>query len=229
MVFFFLVKFTEPVFGRGNRGVESSAPGPGRTANRCEAQIPRRPLSQTPCTPAHASAPSKAARGPGDAAPAFPPRPWPRTPCDRLRSSALPKPPSAGSPNEPEARNPTTSSAAHCPQPLSIIRQRERLSFLRHFSEPLVSSHVPGRLVVPCGPESSQTPHFPLSYSQSLNKSCRRLYAQNVSQNLPLKSPLGFQDSPWPPGPPGWPRHALIHEASGTLDSIFEVSQLDSV
>lgn len=132
--------------------MESSAPGPGRTANRCEAQIPRRPLSQTPCTPAHASAPSEAARGPGDAAPAFPPRPWPRTPCDRLRSSALPKPPSAGSPNEPEARNPTTSSAAHCPQPLSIIRQRERLSFLRHFSsEPLVSGHVPGRPVVPRG------------------------------------------------------------------------------
>lgn len=132
--------------------MESSAPGPGRTANRCEAQIPRHPLSQTPCTPAPASAPSEAARGPGDAAPAFPPRPWPRTPCDRLRSSALPKPPSAGSPNEPEARNPTTSSAAHCPQPLSIIRQRERLSFLRHFSsEPLVSGHVPGRPVVPRG------------------------------------------------------------------------------
>lgn len=146
--------------------MESSAPGPGRTANRCEAQIPRRPLSQTPCTPAPASAPSEAARGPGDAAPAFPPRPWPRTPCDRLQSSALPKPPSAGSPNEPEARNPTTSSAAHCPQPLSIVRQRERLSFLRHFfSEPLVSSHVPGCPVVPRGgpppPPLRPTPECP--------------------------------------------------------------------
>lgn len=150
--------------------MESSAPGPGRTANRCEAQIPRRPLSQTPCTPAPASAPSEAARGPGDAAPAFPPRPWPRTPCDRLRSSALPKPPSAGSPNEPEARNPTTSSAAHCPQPLSIVRQRERLSFLRHFSsEPRKSPAAVAQTPVCVGGSQflSLAPASPRSRGQS--------------------------------------------------------------
>lgn len=149
VVFFFLVKFTESGFrtGKPRRGEFSAG-------SRPHGQQVRGPDSEAPVKPnaLHPRACVCSLRGPGDAAPAFPPRPWPRTPCDRLRSSALPKPPSAGSPNEPEARNPTTSSAAHCPQPLSIVRQRERLSFLRHFfSEPLVSGHVPGRPVVPRG------------------------------------------------------------------------------
>lgn len=157
------MKFTESGFrtGKPRRGEFSAG-------SRPHGQQVRGPDSEAPLKPnsLHPRACVCSLRGPGDAAPAFPPRPWPRTPCDRLRSSALPKPPSAGSPNEPEARNPTTSSAAHCPQPLSIVRQRERLSFLRHFSsEPLVSGHVPGRPVVPRGgpppPPVRPTPECP--------------------------------------------------------------------